>query len=532
MNSDSGTPGRDIEIAILHQISRAVLHERNVSKLLKLVLGVLYREIGFERGTFTLLRDDTLYIEASQGLTEAEIRRGKYKLGEGITGRVAELASPILIPDISRDPNFLNRTKTRDQLKNTAFLCVPILHMEKVIGTLSMDRTVTPEVNLKRDMKLLETVANITAEAVASCLLEHEEKERLLAENQSLREQLDRKDASTPENGRLIGSCHSMREVFRLIEQASLMDAPILIRGNAGTGRETVAREIWKKSSRSDKPFVTVLCSSVPGNQLEKELFGHNTRFRGATEKRSGGQSLLEEAEGGILYLDEVGDLNVPVQMRLLQLLQEHCWTRNGSLKRIPANVRIFASTGKNLENMISEGVFREDFYYRLNVFPILLPDLRNRKSDIILLAEHFLDQYAARYNKKIKKLSAPAVNMLMSYHWPGNVSELENCMERAVLACPDETVSGYYLPPSLQAAVSAPAGKITDRDGTVNFPLLVSTFERELIVDALKSCGGNVAAAAKFLQLTDRVIRYKIKQLKIQTELYRNTGFSGKVKG
>ena len=181
---------------------------------------------------------------------------------------------------------------------------------------------------------------------------------------------------------------------------------------------------------------------------------------------------------------------------------------------------------------MISEGVFREDFYYRLNVFPILLPDLRNRKSDIILLAEHFLDQYAARYNKKIKKLSAPAVNMLMSYHWPGNVSELENCMERAVLACPDETVSGYYLPPSLQAAVSAPAGKITDRDGTVNFPLLVSTFERELIVDALKSCGGNVAAAAKFLQLTDRVIRYKIKQLKIQAELYRNTGFSGKMKG
>ncbi len=421
---------KDIEIAILHQISRAVLHERNVSNLLKLVLGVLYREIGFERGTFTLLRDDTLYIEASHGLTEAEIKRGKYKLGEGITGRVAELAEPILIPDISRDPNFLNRTKTRDQLKNIAFLCVPILHMEKVIGTLSMDRTVSPEINLKRDMKLLETVANITAEAVASCLQEHEEKERLLAENQQLREQLDHKDIQKQMNW-LVGSCHSMRLVFNMIEQVARTEAPVLIRGNAGTGRETAAKEIWKKSHRADCPFIRLHCAGMTESVLANELFG--------SEKNGNYTGQIEKAQGGTLFLDEIGDLSISIQIRLLQLLREHTYRRNNSTRERTADVRILAATDRNLGNMVSEGVFREDLYYRLNVFPILLPDLRNRRSDIILLAEHFLDKYTTIHGKGPRKLSAPAINMLMSYHWPGNVSELENCMERAVLLCTDD---------------------------------------------------------------------------------------------
>ena len=427
---------KDIEIAILHQISRAVLHERNVSNLLKLVLGVLYREIGFERGTFTLLREDTLYIEASHGLTDAEIKRGKYKLGEGITGRVAELAMPILIPDISKDSNFLNRTKTRDQLKNIAFLCVPILHMEKVIGTLSMDRTVNADTNLKRDMKLLETVANITAEAVASCLQEHEERERLLAENQRLRQELDRKDVQKQMNW-LVGSCHSMRVVFNMIGQVAQTGAPVLIRGNAGTGRETAAREIWKKSDRADRPFIRIHCSAASETILENELFGFEKR--GTKGGIYAGQ--IEKAEGGTLFFDEIADLSSSTQIRLLQLLQEHTYSRNGSSRELPGDVRILAATDRNLENMVSEGLFREDLYYRLNVFPILLPDLRNRRSDIILLAEHFLDKYSTIHRKELKKLSVPAINMLMSYHWPGNVSELENCMERAVLLCTDDMI-------------------------------------------------------------------------------------------
>ena len=252
---------KDLEIEILHRISRAVLHEHNIPLLLKDVLDVMHREIGFLRGTFTLLRDDdVLYIEASHGLTEDEIKRGKYHLGEGITGRVGETGQPILIPDITKDPNFLNRTRTRNQVKNVAFLCVPIIHMEKVIGTLSMDRQIVRGTDLQRDMQLLETVANIMADAVDLCRQGHKERERLITENQRLREELDGRIFRPSD---LIGNCGGMRAVYARIEQVAGTDATVLIRGSAGTGKEQAARSILDKSSRKDMPFLVVACGSM-----------------------------------------------------------------------------------------------------------------------------------------------------------------------------------------------------------------------------------------------------------------------------
>lgn len=507
---------KDVEIAILNRISRAVLHERDVSALLKNVLDAMYKEIGFKRGTFTLLRDDTLYIEASHGLTDQEIARGKYLLGEGVTGRAAATGKKIIIPDISVDPNFLNRTQTRSELKNVAFLCVPIIYMEKVIGTLSMDREVTQATDLEHDMQLLETVANITAEAVQACLQEHEEREKLIEENRRLRDELDVK-SNRPRA--IIGNCNAMRSVYNMIEQVAPTGATVLIRGSSGTGKELVARAIQQGSTRRDKPFVTVNCAAMPENLVESELFGHEKgSFTGAVSRRIG---RVEAANGGTLFLDEIGDLSLPVQVKLLRFLQERTFFRVGGNEELKMDVRIIAATSRDLEAKMADGTFREDLYYRLNVFPIMLPDLRNRRSDIMLLAEYFLDKFCRQYGKSIKRISTPAINMMMSYHWPGNVRELENCIERSVLTAADDVVAGYDLPPSLQTGETSATNKVSS-DGTADFDTLVNSFERELIVESLKANKGNVSASARSLGISNRVIHYKIQKLGITPEWYR----------
>lgn len=504
----------DLEIAVLNSISKTVVHERNIPVLLKTVLDILHREMGLLRGTFTLMHGDTLLIEASNGLTEEEMKRGTYKVGEGVTGKVASTGLPRVIPDISRDREFLGRTKARKNTKNVAFICVPVIHKEKVIGTLSIDHEMKPGVNLDRDLKLLETVANITAEAVAACLLEHEERERLTAENVRLREELG--SDMRPVN--LIGSCSAMRAVYAQIAQVAPSNAAVLIRGASGTGKELVARAIQRESRRSDKPFVCVNCAAIPDNLIESELFGHERgAFTGAISSKSG---RAEAANGGTLFLDEIGGLSQGVQLKLLRFIQERSFSRVGSNEEIKADIRLITATSRNLEQLMEEGKFREDLYYRLSVFPIHLPALCNRRSDIMLLAEHFLEKFVRIHNRKIVRISTPAINMLMAYHWPGNVRELENCMERAVLLSTDNVIHGYNLPPSLQTGESS--GTSINPGMSADFTTLVESFERELIVEALKATNGNVAASARKLGISQRIIHYKIKKIGITPEWYK----------
>ena len=431
------------EITVLQEISSAIVHERNADALLNKVLDVLNRRMGMLRGTFTLLQGDTLTIEASQGLDENERQLGRYHIGEGITGHVAETGRPHLIPDIRRDSRFLNRTKSRDSKEPVAFICVPIIHLEQVVGTLSIDRRIAPDTDLENDMALLEIIGNITAEAVSVAQKEHEERENLLEENRKLRRML----AENP--GEMVGNCRAMQQVYELVRQVAPSDATVLIRGSSGTGKELVARAIVNLSPRREKPFVCLNCAALPENLVESELFGHEKgAFTGATGRRIG---RAEAADGGTLFLDEIGDLSLQTQVKLLRFIQERTFSRVGSNAELRSNVRFLAATSRNLEELMSKKLFREDLYYRLNIFPISMPDLSKRKSDIILLAEHFIEKMNVKYGKKVSRLSTPAINMLMAYHWPGNVRELENCIERAVLTAQDECIHGYNLPPSLQ---------------------------------------------------------------------------------
>lgn len=506
MNSKIGQ-----EITVLQEISSAIVHERDVEALLNKILDVLNRRMGMLRGTFTLLHGDTLTIEASQGLDEAEMRLGRYRLGEGITGHVAETGRPHLVPDISKDSRFLNRTRSRSSDQPVAFICVPIFHLERVIGTLSIDRLISEHTDLEHDMALLEIIGNVAAEAVAACLAAHEERQTLLEENRQLRSML------TGNSGELVGNCRAMQNIGALIRQVAPSDATVLIRGSSGTGKELVARAIVKLSGRRDKPFITLNCAALPENLVESELFGHEKgAFTGATSRRIG---RAEAADGGTLFLDEIGDLSLQTQVKLLRFIQERTFSRVGSNVELRSNVRFLAATSRNLEELMQQKLFREDLYYRLNIFPIVMPDLCKRRSDIILLAEHFIQKMNVKYNKHVKRLSTPAINMLMSYHWPGNVRELENCIERAVLTATDDCIHGYNLPPSLQTGKES--GSELLPEGNASFNTLVNSYERELIVEALKRNGGNMSAAARDLGLSPRVIHYKIGKLGITPEWY-----------
>jgi len=305
-----------------------------------------------------------------------------------------------------------------------------------------------------------------------------------------------------------------------MISQVAESTATVLIRGGSGTGKELVARALHRGSSRRSNPFVIVNCAALPENLIESELFGHEKgSFTGATNRRIG---RIEAAHTGTIFLDEIGDLHASMQVKLLRFLQERTFQRIGSNQEHKVDVRVLAATSVNLEDMINSGDFREDLYYRLNVFPIALPDLKDRRSDIMLLADRFLKKYNKLYKKSIERFSSPAINAMMTYNWPGNVRELESCIERAVLTSADNSIHIHNLPPTLQTDQKLPSpGRYAKMDA--GFAAMVSSFEQELIVDALKAKNGNVAATARQLELTPRILHYKIDQLNIDINAYKS---------
>lgn len=317
-------------------------------------------------------------------------------------------------------------------------------------------------------------------------------------------------------SGKIIGNTSEMRQVSKQVKQIAPSIAVVLIRGNAGTGKEYIARAIHQLSDRSDAPFITLNCESLNdtiANNFETELFGYERgAFTGATSRRLG---KAEQANHGTLFLDEVGNLSPTAQRKLLEFIQGQSFSRLGSNIVQHTDVRIMASSGKNLEEMMQQGLFREDLYFRLNIFQINLPDLVQRKTDILLLADHFIAKMNLKYGKKILRLSSPAIDMLLSYHWPGNVRELENCIEHASLVTTDVAINAYDLPPTLQTDVTS--GSALLPEGTASLETLLDSYEKEIISEALRRNKGNMSAAGRDLDLSPRVMHYKVNRLGIE---------------
>ncbi len=305
-----------------------------------------------------------------------------------------------------------------------------------------------------------------------------------------------------------------MEEVFEMIERVAKSDATVLLRGESGTGKELVANVIHYDSPRANKAFIKISCAALPENLIESELFGYEKgAFTGAYTTKKG---QFELAQGGTIFLDEIAELNLNLQAKFLRVIQEKQFYRVGGTKPIKTNVRIIAATNQNLKDALEKKTFREDLYYRLNVFPIYLPPLRERRTDILLLAEHFLEEFNKTYHKNIRRISTPAIDLLVQYHWPGNVRELKNCMERAVLICDEEVIRSSHLPPSLQTAERSQTRK------TLSLASAVAQLEKEMIVETLKVTRGNRSQAAKQLDTTLRILNYKIRKYNLDIEKFK----------
>jgi len=502
------------ELHLLFEISQALEKSLDINGVLDPLLEVMAKYMGMDRGTLVMLNRSTgkISIELAYGLSKSQKIKGKYRIGEGVTGKVFESGRPMIIPKISEEPEFLNYTGARKNVnkREISFICVPIKIGKEVIGALSVDRLFDEKVSLKEDVRLLTIISSMIAQAVKLRQDFQEEHQKILEEDVRLRNEL--KSKFHPDS--IIGNSNAMQMVYDLINQVSKSGATVLIRGESGTGKELVAHAIHYNSLRAKKPFIKVNCAALPETIIESELFGHERgAFTGALSSRKG---RFELAAGGTIFLDEVGDFSAATQVKLLRFLQEREFERVGGNKTLTSDVRIIAATNRNLEKLMEEETFRQDLYYRLNVFPIHLPALRDRKTDILLLADSFVGKYSKANNKNVRRLSTPAIDMLMSYHWPGNVRELENCIERAVLLTNEDAIHSHHLPPTLQTA---------EASGTIHKGSLqaaLDNLERDLIIDALKTSRGVMSKAAKALGLTERLIGLRIKKHGINPKLFK----------
>jgi len=514
MASKNDQSGEIRKLSTLLEISQSLSGTLDLKAGLHRVLEVLESHHGIVTSAVMLLRENTdeIAIEAACGLT-AEGQRARYKLGEGITGRVVESGKPVIVPQASNEPLFLGRAAQTRALgrHEITFICVPITVSRKTIGAFAAVLRYKKDRDYDRAVKFLRVVASMIAQALKVHHMVEVDKQRLVDENTHLRLELkQRYDFSN-----IIGNSGPMRQVYEQIAQVAPTNTTVLIRGESGTGKEMIAHAIHYNSPRAKKPFVKVSCAALPESLIESELFGYEKgAFTGANARKKG---RFEMAEGGTLFLDEIGELSQATQIKLLRVLQEREYERLGGTETIRANVRLITATNKDLERAMREGGFREDLYYRLNVFTIYLPPLRERRPDILALAEHFVEKYAREHHKRIKRISTPAIDMLTSYHWPGNVRELENCIERTLLVCEGNVIHGHHLPPTLQTATAS------DTLTRLSLGAAIEAYEKDLIQDALKTARGNRARAAKMLDTTERILGYKVKKYDIDCLRFRS---------
>ena len=507
-------PAEIRKLSDLLEVSQTLGSTLDLKSALLRVLEILEEHHGARSGTVALLDEQAgeLAVEAAVGVSWQAARRARYKLGEGITGRVVQSGKPVVVPQVSREPLFLNRTgawkgSAQDEM---SYVCVPIRVDNRTVGALGVSLPYRKDRAWDQEAKFFAVAGSMVGQALRVHKLVEAERQRLLDENTQLRQELrERYDIRN-----LIGNSRPMQQVYEQVAQVAPSATTVLIRGESGTGKELVAHAIHYNSPRAARPFVKVSCGALPESLIESELFGYEP---GAfTDARSQKKGRFELAHGGTLFLDEVGELSPPTQVKLLRVLQEREIERLGGVRTIKVNVRLVAATNQDLEAAVKAGVFRDDLYYRLNVFNIYLPPLRERRPDVPLLADHFVEKYAAAHGKDVRRIATTAIDMLMSYHWPGNVRELENCIERAVLVCEGGVIHAHHLPPTLQTA------EVSGTLPRLSLEAAVASYEKDLILDALKSARGNRAKAARLLDSTERIVGYKIRKYGIDGARFR----------
>lgn len=497
-----------IYVEILYEVSKLYRQDLTPNEQARKSLHVLCETLGIERALYCVEDAATgeLRLAEAYGLSAEERQRGRVLSGQGFIGQTFKGGSPILasVSDSSREPLFWKRLQPWSGQRKYGFLCVPIKNAQRVLGVLGVEFEWSAGESVEELTRLLYTLANFWSRLLPAALPTSTEKRETAP-----------KSAKTA-TLEIIGRSPSMRTVLDIARQVAKSKAPVLLRGESGTGKELLAQILHSVGRPGRGPFVKVVCASIPETLFESELFGHQKgAFTGAMRDKPG---LVEAASGGTLFLDEIGDVPLTVQIKLLRLLQDRTYERLGSTRTIRTDARIVSATNQPLEELIRRGMFREDLYYRLNVIPITLPPLRERREDIPLLAAHFLERANQEHGKDVT-LTPETIGRLQSYLWPGNIREMENLIERLVVLSP----GGPVRPENLSLPQPAPSREEERRqfhttgDRPPSSDLSLSRIERDKIVEALVRTGGVQTRAAGLLGLTRRQLGYKIRRFGIR---------------
>jgi len=507
-----------LELLALHRITELIGTAVDLGGTLSRIFGVLNDTLRMERATLVLYERITqkLTIKASCGLSAAEINRGVYRPDEGVCGQIFQTCSPFVVPDINSEPLFLNRTGARTKVRRNkiSFLGVPVMVQGKPEGVLTVDRLFGDEVSFEEDIRFLTILATLISQFL-TLHREIEKKEaKLIEENASLKAKLHQEHGGHF----IIGHSKPMQEIFSIIDKISSSDVTTLLLGESGTGKELVAKALHEGGNRKDKSFIKINCAALPETLLESELFGHEKgSYTGAHMSRPG---RFELAHGGTIFLDEIGEMPLALQAKMLRVLQEKQFERIGGTKTFAVDVRIVAATNVSLEQAVADGTFRADLFYRLNVVPIILPPLRNRKEDILLLFNHFLVKSNERNGKTIK-LTSELLDFLTNYPWPGNVREMQNLVERMVILAEGDRLTIADLPITIfdhnqlepVNSTKLPTFESNKTNQVATSRRSLQDIEREEIEMSLRRNGWVQVRAARELGLTERQIGYRIKK-------------------
>ncbi len=439
-------------------------------------------------------RRNKLVFAAATGEHGKALIGREFEADLGIAGHVLGTGKATHISDVSNSPEFFRGIDEQIHFKTRGLIAAPMVHESEVIGVLEVLNFRDDSDFRDTDLALLETFANLAASAI-----------RNARAHAALRKQKNAFRDSVLAARKMIGSAPAFRAMLKLADRVAPTHATVLLVGETGTGKELLAKYIHNQSPRADKAFVAVNCAALPETLLESELFGHEKgAFTGAISQHIGRFELADE---GTLFLDEIGDISASTQVKLLRLLQEKSFTRVGGTQTISCDVRVIAATNRDLKKGISEGRFRDDLYYRLNVFPIILPALRERRDDIASLAEHFAAQAGIDLGVRRHGVSDEALAQLSRYHWPGNIRELANVIERAVLLSDGPEVTTFHLPAEITASLE-PTPSAEDQS--------LWGRERAMIVEALNANYWNQSKAARALGISRDNLRYRVKKYNI----------------
>jgi Nif-specific regulatory protein len=504
-------PQRQIrELQALYDISQALCSIHDLDQLLQFAMERVVPLMEVEGASIILLDEGNqeLYFRVAEHIQPGvgrRLREVRFPAHVGIAGEVACKGVSVLVPDVAQDSRFYPGVDARTGTRTRSLLAAVLRAGDRTLGVVEVVNKLQRPFS-QEDLRLLESVASPLAIAIENARLIQElraARERLRAENVYLRETM------AQGAGTVRGESPRMQEVYQAIKPILNTSVTVLITGESGTGKEFLARVIHAEGPRAKGSFIAVNCSAIPETLLEAELFGYEKgAFTGATRRKPG---RFELASGGTLFLDEIGDMSPSIQAKLLRVLQDQTFERLGGIETIMTEARVIAATNRNLERLLREGKFREDLFYRLNVYPIALPPLRERTEDLLPLALHFLKRSSGELRKEIAGLSQEAGELLAQYDWPGNVRELENVMERAVIVCRGDVVTAEDLPVSLRERRRIEPAK---RDA-LTFPsggLVLAQVEKRLIAQALEQAGYNKSKAARLLGLSRTQLRTRLR--------------------